>query len=64
MGKQKDTLIQLEKERQQLLEEVERTLLIRAIDQTQGDRGQMSKLLGVERNTLRYKLNKFGLLDK
>jgi DNA-binding NtrC family response regulator len=49
---------------QQHLEEVERTLLIRSIDQTNGDRSQMSKLLGVERNTLRYKLNKYGLLDR
>jgi len=49
---------------QQHLEEVERTLLIRAIDQTSGDRGKMSKVLGVERNTLRYKLNKYGLLDR
>ncbi len=49
---------------QQHLEEMERTLLIRAIDQTDGDRSQMSKLLGVERNTLRYKLNKYGLLDR
>jgi len=46
----------------QHLEEIERTLLVRAIDQTGGDRTQMSKLLGVERNTLRYKLRKYGLL--
>ncbi len=49
---------------QQHLEEIERTLLIRAIDQTGGDRTQMSKLLGVERNTLRYKLKKYGLLAR
>ncbi|MCB9743166.1 MAG: hypothetical protein H6740_11250 [Alphaproteobacteria bacterium] len=46
------------------LEDLERTLLIRAIDQTDGDRGAMSRILGVERNTLRYKLNKYGLLDR
>ncbi|MCP4808125.1 MAG: sigma-54-dependent Fis family transcriptional regulator [Proteobacteria bacterium] len=46
------------------LEQVERTLLIRAIDQSDGDRTKMSRILGVERNTLRYKLNKYGLLDR
>lgn len=46
------------------LEQVERTLLIRAIDQSGGDRSNMSRILGVERNTLRYKLNKYGLLDR
>jgi len=46
------------------LEEVERTLLVRAIDQSDGDRTTMSRILGVERNTLRYKLNKYGLLDR
>ncbi|NOY25632.1 MAG: sigma-54-dependent Fis family transcriptional regulator [Oligoflexia bacterium] len=48
----------------QHLEEIERTMLIRAIEQTGGDRPAMSRLLGLERNTLRYKLNKFGLLDR
>ncbi len=46
------------------LEEIERTLLIRAIEQTEGDRPAMSRLLGLERNTLRYKLNKYDLLDR
>lgn len=46
------------------LEDAERTLLIRAIDQSNGDRTVMSRILGVERNTLRYKLNKYGLLDR
>ena len=35
-----------------------------AIEQTNGDRPAMGKLLGLERNTLRYKLNKYGLLDR
>ncbi len=48
----------------QHLEEIERTLLIRSIEQTGGDRPAMSRLLGLERNTLRYKLNKYGLLDR
>ena len=46
------------------MEEMERALLIRAIEETGGDRPQMSKILGLERNTLRYKLNKYKLLDK
>ena len=46
------------------LEDIERTLLIRAIEQTSGDRPSMSRLLGLERNTLRYKLNKYNLLDR
>ncbi|MCB9777208.1 MAG: sigma-54-dependent Fis family transcriptional regulator [Alphaproteobacteria bacterium] len=46
------------------LEEIERTLLVRAIEQTGGDRPAMCRLLGLERNTLRYKLNKYALLDR
>jgi DNA-binding NtrC family response regulator len=46
------------------LERIERELLERAIAQTGGDRPAISRLLGVERNTLRYKLNKYGLLDR
>lgn len=44
------------------LEAVERSLLLRAIEETGGDRSAMSRLLGLERNTLRYKLNKYDLL--
>jgi DNA-binding protein Fis len=29
----------------------------------EGDRNRAGDLLGVARNTLRYKLNKYGLLD-
>lgn len=46
------------------MEAMERHLLIQAIEQTNGDRPQMSRLLGLERNTLRYKLNKYKLLKK
>jgi DNA-binding NtrC family response regulator len=45
------------------LEDIERMLLVRAIEQTGGDRPEMGRLLGLERNTLRYKLNKYSLLD-
>ncbi len=46
------------------LEAIERAILIRAADQAGGDRSEMARLLGLERNTLRYKLNKYGLLDR
>lgn len=46
------------------MEQVERTILERAIQQTGMDRNEMSRLLNVERNTLRYKLNKYGLLER
>ncbi|MED5372392.1 MAG: response regulator [Myxococcota bacterium] len=46
------------------LEQIERSLLLRAAEESGGDRTQMGELLGVERNTLRYKLKKYGLLDR
>jgi DNA-binding NtrC family response regulator len=46
------------------LEEVARQVLVAALQKAGGDRNQAGRLLGVERNTLRYKLNKYGLLDK
>lgn len=44
------------------LEDVERAILVEALRQADGDRTAAGQLLGVERNTLRYKLNKYGLL--
>ncbi|MBK7757737.1 MAG: sigma-54-dependent Fis family transcriptional regulator [Deltaproteobacteria bacterium] len=49
---------------QEHLESVEREILIRAQEQTKDDRAAMSRVLGVERNTLRYKLNKYHLNPK
>lgn len=46
------------------LEVIERNILLRAIEQSGGDRTEMGRLLGLERNTLRYKLTKHGLLEK
>lgn len=46
------------------MEETERRVLVAALRRCQGDRNAVGRLLEVERNTLRYKLNKFGLLDK
>jgi len=48
----------------QHLENVERSILEEALRQSDGDRTAAGRLLGVERNTLRYKLNKYGLLGK
>ena len=48
----------------QHLEDTERTVLLKGIEQAKGDRQLLGELLGVERNTLRYKLKKFGLLDR
>jgi len=46
------------------LEWTERTLLTRAIEQTGGDLREMCRVTGLERNRLRYKLNKFELIDR
>jgi len=45
------------------LEGIEREILEEALRRTHGDRNQAGRLLGVERNTLRYKLKKYGLLE-
>ncbi len=46
------------------LEWTERTLLARAREQAGGDMKEMVRLTGLERNRLRYKLNKYQLLDR
>lgn len=46
------------------MEQVERRVLLDAIQATGGDRAAMGRILGLERNTLRYKLNKYGLLER
>jgi DNA-binding NtrC family response regulator len=45
------------------MESIERAILVEALRLSDGDRTQAGRILGVERNTLRYKLNKYGLLD-
>lgn len=45
------------------LEAIEAKLLGMALEAAKGDRTAAGKLLGVERNTLRYKLKKYGLLS-
>lgn len=44
------------------LEDLEKGAIAEALRLTEGDRTAAAKLLGLERNTLRYKLNKYGLL--
>ncbi|MBN2798454.1 MAG: sigma-54-dependent Fis family transcriptional regulator [Deltaproteobacteria bacterium] len=44
------------------LESQERMVLEEALRIANGDRNLVARLLGLERNTLRYKLNKYGLL--
>jgi DNA-binding NtrC family response regulator len=46
------------------LEQIERKILTKALRQAGDDRALVGRLLGVERNTLRYKLNKYGLLNR
>ena len=48
----------------QHLEWVEKTMLTRAIEQTDGDLRTMCQVTGLERNRLRYKLNKFDLMER
>ena len=47
----------------QHMDHVEYEILRAALEQCGGDRGEAGKILGVERNALRYKLKKHGLLS-
>jgi DNA-binding NtrC family response regulator len=44
-----------------VLEEVEKTLIKKALARAQGNTSQAARLLGISRNTLRYRLEKYGL---
>jgi len=46
------------------LEWLEKTMLTRAVEQTGGDLREMCRVTGLERNRLRYKLNKFDLIGR
>jgi DNA-binding NtrC family response regulator len=46
-----------------VLEEVEESLLRQALERSRGNRTHAARLLGVSRDTLRYKLKKFGLAE-
>jgi len=45
------------------LEEMERAAIVRALEQVGQNQVRAAKLLGVSRDTLRYRMKKFGLLD-
>src|SRR5262245_24889372 len=42
-------------------EDLERSLLIQALDRAQGNRTRAARLLGMSRDTFRYRLEKFGI---
>lgn len=44
-----------------LLELLERPLLVRVLDYTRGNQLEASRILGINRNTLRGKLRKLGI---
>jgi DNA-binding NtrC family response regulator len=43
------------------LEDNERSLLVRALEKTEGNQTQAARLLRITRDTLRYKMKKFSL---
>jgi two-component system, NtrC family, response regulator AtoC len=43
------------------LEDNERSLLVRALEKTDGNQTQAARLLRITRDTLRYKMKKFNL---
>jgi two-component system response regulator HydG len=45
------------------LEELEREAIVRALDQAGHNQVRAARLLGVSRDTLRYRMKKFGLLE-
>jgi len=46
------------------LEEVERGLIAQALERTEGNQSASARLLGITRYALRYRMEKYGLLDK
>jgi two-component system response regulator AtoC len=44
------------------LEEIERSMVMLALDQAHGNQTQASRLLDISRDALRYKMKKFGLI--
>ena len=45
------------------LEEVEKTMLKRALEQTGGNQTQAARKLGITRDTLRYRMKKFRISE-
>jgi DNA-binding protein Fis len=44
------------------LEDVERQLLVQALERTHGNQTQAGTLLGINRDQVRYRIEKFGLV--
>lgn len=45
------------------LEQVEKSLIVQALDRVNKNQTQAAKLLGITRYALRYRMEKFGLKD-
>ena len=43
------------------LDELERSLVVQALERTKGNQTQAAKLLGINRDQIRYRIEKFGL---
>jgi DNA-binding NtrC family response regulator len=43
------------------LEDIERQLLVQALDRARGNQTQAAQLLGINRDQVRYRMEKFGL---
>ena len=43
------------------IEEVERQLLVQALERSKGNQTQAAQLLGINRDQVRYRIEKFGL---
>jgi len=50
-----------EKNLNEIMEQMEKRLIQQALDQANGVQAQAAKLLGIQRSTLQYKLQKYGL---
>jgi DNA-binding NtrC family response regulator len=46
------------------LDEVERQLLVQALERANGNQTQAGQLLGINRDQVRYRIEKFGLASK
>ena len=46
------------------VEQVERSLILKILDKTRGNKTKAGELLGIPRQTLKYKMDKLGISDK